>query len=147
MVAIPDYINGLFILPSFRADPNGPRAPAIKVTLVKNSIFPIAKDVVAMLDTGSSTSALDEDLARDANLELVREVEGISGLGLSRRVRTYRCGIFLDEFKQLDNYECGAMPLKKAGKNFMVILGMDFIKNFVVEINAGANQVSLRRST
>jgi hypothetical protein len=117
------------------------------VTLVKNSIFPIAKDVVAMLDTGSSTSALDEDLARDANLELVREVEGISGLGLSRRVRTYRCGIFLDEFKQLDNYECGAMPLKKAGKNFMVILGMDFMENFVVEINASASQVSLRRPT
>jgi hypothetical protein len=144
-MATTEQLNGFFILPSFRSDPKGPQAPAIRVTLVKNSVSLIKKDVVAMLDTGSSTSAIDEDFARDADLEHIRDVEGMSGMGVSRKIRTYRCGIFLEELKQLDNYECGAMPFKQAGKNFLVILGMDFIKNFDMEINVGKNEVLLRR--
>jgi hypothetical protein len=37
------------------------------------------------------------------------------------------------------------MPFQKQRKNFIVILGMDFIKNFYMEINAGKNEVLLRR--
>lgn len=61
----PDQVNGFFILPSGRSSPKGPPNAAIKVTLVSNSILPIATDVVAILDTGSSASAIDEDFAID----------------------------------------------------------------------------------
>jgi hypothetical protein len=47
-MAMTDQISRFFILPSFLSDPNGPQAPAIKVTLVKNSISPIKKEAVAM---------------------------------------------------------------------------------------------------
>jgi hypothetical protein len=46
----PDQVNGFFILPSGRSSPKGPPNAAIKVTLVSNSILPIATDVVAILD-------------------------------------------------------------------------------------------------
>jgi hypothetical protein len=64
----PDQIDGFFILPSVRSSPESPRDAAIKVTLVKNSVSPIATDIVAVLDTGSSASTIDEDLAMDKNL-------------------------------------------------------------------------------
>ena len=143
----PDQVNGFFILPSGRSSPKGPPNAAIKVTLVSNSILPIATDVVAILDTGSSASAIDEGFAIDKNLDFVREVEGSSGLGFSRKVKIYKCGIFVKEFKQLIYADCGALPFKKAGKNFLVILGMDFIKNFDLEIKAYETGILLRRPT
>jgi hypothetical protein len=102
MAAASDQITGFFILPSYRSNPDGPKSPAIKVTLVKNSVSPIEKDAVAMLDTGSSTSSIDEDLARDAGLAFVREVEGGSAMGVSGKMATYRCGIFLQELNRGD---------------------------------------------
>jgi hypothetical protein len=41
----------------------------------------------------------------------------------------------------------GALPFKKAGKIFLVILGMDFIKNFDLEIKAYEKGILLRRPT
>ena len=74
-------------------------------------------------------------------------MEGSSGLGFSRKVTIYKCGIFVKELKQLIYADCGALPFKKAGKNFLVILGMDFIKNFDLEIKAYEKGILLRRPT
>src|SRR6266481_4125738 len=123
----PDQINGFFILPSISSSPESARDAAIKVTLVKNSISPIGTNVTAVLDTGSSTTAIDEEFVTNENLEFVREIEGMSFLGFSKKVKIYRCGIFIEEFKQLINIECGALPFRKVGKNFLVLLGMNFI--------------------
>src|SRR5882672_6126026 len=109
-MTISDQVNGFFILPSVRSSPDIPRDAAIKVTLVKNSISPILKEVVAVIDTGAQSSAIDEDMATDNNLDFVRDTVVMSALGFSRTAKIYKCGIFIEEFKQLINTECGALP-------------------------------------
>jgi hypothetical protein len=143
----PDEVKGFFIAPGVDSPPGAPRMAAVKITLVKNSILPIAKDIVAILDTASVANIVDEHLAAENNLEFIRDQNFISGGQFVSTKRIYKCGFFLEEFKQLINSECGTSPFKERGRNYLVILGMNFIRNFDLEIKSDEREILLRRST
>ena len=123
--------------------PGTPPMIAIKVTVLDRDNSPIAKDAVAVIDTGADHNVIDDDFAKE-HLDFVRKQGMLSG-GIPRTTDIYKCSIVLKEFNQQIDGECATGPFKQTRRNYLIILGRGFLRHFDLIIRADEKEVLLRR--
>ena len=138
-----DQITGFYVVAGAGIPPGTPPMIAIKVTILDRNNSPVAKDVVAVLDTGADHNVVDDDFAK-VNLDFVRKQGVLSG-GIPRTTDIYKCSIVLEEFNQRIDGECGTGPFKLTQRNYLVILGRGFLRHFDLIVQADEKEVLLRR--
>ena len=107
------------------------------------------KPITFVLDTGDQVAILDLDLARRMNLALSGEVRvGGAGAAISTGAFVQNATFTLDGLEGFSQPVRMALPLGKflsprAGREFQGIIGEEFIKQFVVEIDYLAQVIKL----
>ena len=103
----------------------------------------VARDLVALIDTGSDYCRIDQAIVASHSLSVIGEARSKS-VGQETIVKTYNCQIILGEDIKLQ-LMCGSTVLRESGAAFDLILGMDAIRFFELTVNRSAPLVTLRR--
>lgn len=105
--------------------------------------------VTFLLDTGANVSAIDESLLKKFGLAITgdTEVEGTAGVSKAKKTRVGSFAVSGKSVKELKPtvQNLGGL-LDPAGGQTVGILGNDFLKHFVVEIDYRAKSMILRDS-
>ena len=104
--------------------------------------LPVQTGVLALVDTGATESAVDEDLAVSVGLPVIDQVQGLAG-GFQVRLTRYDCKIGFPELKRIKSVECVGSPMKKNGNAFSIILGMNMLRHFDLSMKAREGGVTL----
>jgi hypothetical protein len=119
------------------------RVSGIIVDLYKaGAALPVQTGVLALVDTGATESAVDEDLAVSLGLPVIDQVQGLAG-GFRVQLTRYDCRIGFPELKRIKSVECVGSPMKKNGDAFSIILGMNMLRYFNLSMKAREGGVTL----
>jgi hypothetical protein len=138
-----DQITGFYVVAGAGIQPGIPPMIAIKVTVLDRNNSSIARDAVAVIDTGADHNVIDDDFAK-ANLDFVREQRVLAG-GTPRMTSVYNCSVLMEEFNQRIDGECFTGPFKQTQRNYLLILGRGFLRHFDLIVRANEKEVLLRR--
>jgi predicted aspartyl protease len=122
--------------------------PMIKFSLSR-AILPedehiVARDLVALIDTGSDLCRIDEQVAEKHNLYRTRSLVKARNEGRDYTNETFLCQIIFDDFTKL-HLICAAFKLRgEGGAAFDFLLGMDAIRHFDLSVVRSEEKVTLR---
>lgn len=103
----------------------------------------IARDLVALIDTGSDYCRIDDRIVAEHDFRVIGEARSKS-VGQETIVKTYNCQVILSDDIKLQ-LMCGSTVLRASGASFDLILGMDAIRFFELTVNRSVPLVTLRR--
>ncbi len=142
MAKIGDMINGFYTQP-FSGNSNTPsfRLPAIQVTFGPEH-GPQSSPLVGMLDTGADLCRID--IALIGGLSKAGTMPSTMADGSKPLSDMYHGKLVAIpiNFSMTGNFPVG--DFRGSGKQFDLILGMDFIRFFEMEVNARQERVRLR---
>lgn len=101
-----------------------------------------ASDLVALLDTGADFCRIDVELAKRAGLEKTGEMESVAANGLKTKTDVFYGQLFFPEVQFTYEGQLPSGPFRSA-ERFDVILGMDFLRFFYLQLSAKAEIVTL----
>jgi hypothetical protein len=122
--------------------------PMIKFSL-SNAILPedehiVARDLVALIDTGSDLCRIDERLAETHNLYRTRSIIKSRNEGRDYTNSSFACQIILEDSTKL-HLICAAFNLRgDGGAAFDFLFGMDAIRHFDLSVVRSEEKVTLR---
>jgi hypothetical protein len=106
------------------------------------------RDLLFVLDTGASASAIDLKTAQDLKLQFVADgrVEGSGGTINTKtvRIKSIRIGSFKTKSLDVPAYDLSG-SLAPKGMRLDGILGYDFLRNFAVEIDFISRSITLSK--
>jgi len=121
----------------FGAPPPPPSAlpgavtPSSSTTVIPAGQVQQVRQVLALIDTGASTSCIDEALAKHLNLPLINQVS-IGGVGGAHMLNQYLCRLVIP---QLNFSKAGAFIGAEMGQGGMMqqaLIGRDFLSQMIL---------------
>ena len=104
----------------------------------------VARDLVALIDTGSDLCRIDEKLAEAHNLYRTRSLVKSKNEGHDYINRSFACQVILEDSTKL-HLICAAFNLRgEGGAAFDFLFGMDAIRHFDLSVVRSEEKVTLR---
>ncbi len=93
------------------------------------------QDLDALVDTGASFTAVDNETCIDAGLKLEGVSDRLCVHGDSKPLPMYKGGIKVADYSNKDTHIFGLPPIELNGKKIEGILGRDIMSNFKLIID------------
>jgi aspartyl protease len=129
--------RGPFVLVAIASDPKWHPSSPDDLPPLKT-----AETVIALVDTGADTCAIDTDLATKLELAVVGQAQG-NYTGSLEAVLLVFAQICFPKERHVAGQIIMVRPLKSGGARYEVILGMDFLKSFDIHVSDQDNLVEL----
>ena len=100
------------------------------------------REAWALVDTGSNASSIDSRLAQDLGLRPVDQ-QIVAGVGGEHAMSLFLARIYVPELKHAINGKFVGVHLKEGGQIHDVLLGRDFLSDYVMIYDGVTNRVTL----